>query len=61
MRFDPTDKIIVLGCMKEILFVTFEGGLLKTMNGIWEKNNLPQSVLSIAFIDNNAVTGMFKG
>lgn len=61
MRFDPSDKSIIVGCLKEILFISFDGGILRKTKGIWDKNNIPQSVLCIGIIENNTVSGMFSG
>ena len=60
LKFDPTDKSLVAGCLKEILFMNFEGGVLKVIKGVWE-NYQQQAVLCISFIETNIVTGMFKG
>lgn len=60
LKFDPNDKTLIAACMKEILFIGFEGGLLKVIKGSWD-NYLQQSVLCISFIEANVVTGMFKG
>lgn len=46
--------------MKEINFITFFGGVIKCVKGVW-KDNKPQACLCAAFIPNNCVTGMFNG
>jgi microtubule-associated protein-like 6 len=61
VRFEPQDKFIVVAALKEILFITLENGVLRKVKGIWEKSNLPQSVLTIGFVESNVVTGMFRG
>ena len=35
--------------------------LIKKTKGIWDKTNLTQSVRCIGFIENNVLTGIFKG
>ena len=61
IRFDQSDKVVIVACLKDILFISFEGGIIKKTKGIWDKTNLTQSVLCIGFIENNVLTGMFKG
>ena len=60
LKFDPNDKSLIAGCLKEILFINYEGGVLKVVKGSWD-NYLQQAVLCISFIESNIVTGMFKG
>ena len=60
LKFEPADKGLIAGCLKEVLFLTFDNGVLKVVKGQWENYPL-QAVLSISFIETNAVTGMFKG
>lgn len=48
--------------MKEILFIQCEGQNLKINKGVWDSpKEPPQSVLTIAFIESNVITGMYKG
>lgn len=60
MKFEPTDKGLIAAGLKEVLFLNFEGGVLKMLKGSWENYPL-QAVLCISFIETNVVTGMFKG
>lgn len=60
-RFDPNDQLLILSCVKEINFVSFDGGLIKCVKGTgWGKNPL-QAVLCIGFIDQTIITGTFSG
>ncbi len=61
LKFDLTDKIIIAAGLKEINFISFEGGVIKKQKGVWDKSNGPQSVLCIGFMETNVITGMFKG
>ena len=60
-QFDPSGKILILACVKEINFVTIEGSAIKCTKGSgWGKNPL-QAVLCIGFLEGNIVTGTFSG
>jgi WD40 repeat protein len=61
LKFDLGDKTIVAAGLKEINFITFEGGVIKKVQGLWEKNCGPQACLCIGFIESNVITGMYKG
>jgi hypothetical protein len=61
LRFDLSDKLVIAAGLKEIFFISFEGGILKKTKGVWDKNNLTQSVLTIGFVETHTITGMFKG
>jgi len=37
IRFDQTDKVLIVGCLKDIYFISFEVGVLKKVKGIWDK------------------------
>jgi hypothetical protein len=56
MKFDPSDRIIILACVKEVVFISMEGGVLKSTRGIWD-NNPQQAVMCIGFHESNMVTG----
>lgn len=36
IRFDKSDKQLVIACMGEVNFVTFEGNVLRTVKGMWD-------------------------
>ena len=61
LQFDPTAKVLVAACVNEINFITYDGGVLKKTKGVFGSKFPPQTALSIAFIDSNAVMGLFKG
>lgn len=62
IKFDKTDKTIVIACKFEVNFVTFDNQSIKVMKGGWEQKICPlQSILSVGILDNSAVTGTFKG
>ena len=58
MKFDPTDRTIILACLKEVNFISMEGGVIKSTRGIWENNPL-QAVMCIGFLESNMVTGIY--
>ena len=60
-KFDPTDQVLILACVKEVNFVSFDGGIVKCVKGTgWGKNPL-QAILCIGFIDQTVITGSFNG
>ena len=62
VKFDKSDKTIIVACKCEVNFVTFENNILKVFKGGWETKTCPlQSVLCIGLLDNSIVTGTFKG
>lgn len=71
VKFDKSDKTVVIACKGEVNFVTFENQNIKVLNSIkhnkilkgqWESKMCPiQSVISIGLLDNSVVTGTFKG
>jgi WD40 repeat protein len=62
VKFDKSDKTIVIACKCEVNFVTFDNQTLKVMKGGWEPKICPlQSVTSVGVLDNSVVTGTFKG
>lgn len=60
-KFDPTNTTLIISCLKEVNFVSFEGGVVKCVKGSGWGNIPPQAVLCIGFIDNTIVTGGFSG
>jgi len=61
LKFDLTDKTIIAAGLKEIYFMSFEGGILKKSKGVWDKTGTPQSALTVGFVETHTITGMFKG
>jgi WD40 repeat protein len=59
--FNPTDDLLVATGVKEVNFISFAGGSLKTAKGSGWKAMRPQAVLCGAFIGTTLVTGTFNG
>mgnify|MGYP001809833829 CR=1 FL=1 len=36
VKFDKSDKQIIIACMGELNFVTYDNNLLKIIKGVWE-------------------------
>ena len=59
-KFDPNEQMLILACLKEINFISFDGNVIKCVRGTgWTKNS--QAILCIGFIDQTVITGTFKG
>jgi hypothetical protein len=41
IKFDKSDKTIIVACKCEVNFVTFEGNILKVARGVWETKTCP--------------------
>ncbi|EGR30612.1 hypothetical protein IMG5_127930 [Ichthyophthirius multifiliis] len=61
MKFTKNDKMLVVSCQNEIIFIDINNGQIVQNRGVWTQDSSPQSCLSIAVTKNVAVTGMFKG
>ena len=60
--FSPDESELVCPAVKEVQFVSFKGGVLKTKKGTgWGTKGKRTSVLCGAFVGNKLVTGTFSG
>ena len=41
LEFNNSNKVVVAGCMKEIIFCTFDGGVLRCVKGNWTSKISP--------------------
>lgn len=61
MKFDNSDNVLVIGCVKAIYFATLDNSKIKLKKGHgWGKIPM-QSIMCIAFQDSNILTGSFSG
>lgn len=62
MKFDSSDNTLIFACVQSIYFGTYRYGNLNLIKGTgWNKKTPVQSLLCIAFIESNIVTGSYRG
>jgi len=61
LKFDPSGTSLIAACVKEVDFITFEGGIVKCVKGTGWGKNPPQAVTCIGFMDQSVITGTFSG
>ena len=61
INFNPSGTMIVATCVKEISFMTFNGGQIKSQKGTGWGNKGPESVLTQAFVGDTLYTGSYTG
>lgn len=61
MTWNPTEDQIVMTGLKNVVFLTFEKGVIKSRKGTGWGKIKRKSILCSAFNGNNLITGMFNG
>lgn len=62
VKFDKVDKNIILACKNEVYFGSYDSQNIKLIKGLWDAKTCPYStVTTIGVVDNNVITGTFKG
>ncbi|CAD8173443.1 unnamed protein product [Paramecium pentaurelia] len=62
IKFEKSDKQIVIACMGEVNFVTYDNNVLRIVKGMWDSKYCSyQAILSIGLLENAVVVGSFKG
>lgn len=61
VRFEKSDKTVVIACMGEVNFLSYENNY-KLIRATWDAKQCPiQAILSIGVLENAVVVGTFKG
>ena len=61
INFNPQSSMIVATCVKEVSFMTFANGVIKSQKGTGWGSKGPESVLCQAFVGDALFTGSYSG